>query len=173
LLFNLEPDPTYRQNASVTVSHPKYETYHAEKRLWEKCENWSIGLKEKQSDAITQSIVILLDASGSMKEDNRMAQAKASARSRLEKITGDTEVALIVFYDCGRIVVEQEFTTDTKSILDILPKIKPSGQTPLAAATKFAKKYLKENARGKRRRLVILTDGKETCGGDPVSAAQE
>lgn len=130
-------------------------------------------LQEKQEGAITQSIVILLDASGSMKEDNRMAQAKASVRSRLKKLTKETEVALIVFYDCGSIVVEQEFTTDTKRILDILPKIQPSGDTPLAAATKFAKTYLKQNARAKRRRLVILTDGKETCGGDPVSAARE
>jgi hypothetical protein len=173
LLFDLRPDPTSRQNASVTASHPEHKTYEGEQRLWEKCEYWSIDLKEKQEGVITESIVILLDASGSMKENNRMAQAKASARSVLSKITPETEVALIVFYDCGHIVVEQDFTTDPAAISAILPRIQPSSKTPLGAATKFAKNYLKENSRGKQRRLVILTDGEETCGGDPISEARE
>jgi VWA domain-containing protein len=132
----------------------------------------AIRLVPKKKPTLEESIVLLLDASGSMQEDQKLEQAKASAKQVLAQLRPGTEAALIVYYDCGSIVVEQDFTTDPAAILAILPRVQPSGSTPLAAATVFAKKYLQDKASGKQRRLVILTDGKETCGGDPIAAAQ-
>ena len=120
-----------------------------------------------------RSICILLDASGSMADNNRMEQAKNSAMRVLSRLDDRTEVALIVYYDCGRIVVEHEFTTDHQKVLAILPRIQPSGGTPLADGTAFAKDYMRRHASGKQLDLIILTDGKETCDGDPVSAARQ
>lgn len=122
--------------------------------------------------SVDRSICILLDASGSMRDKNRMEQARNSATRVLSRLDDRTEVALIVFYDCGRIVAEHEFTTDHQRILAILPRIQPSGSTPLAAGTAFAKDYLRRHASGQRLDLIILTDGKETCGGDPIAAAR-
>jgi Mg-chelatase subunit ChlD len=121
---------------------------------------------------LRESIAILLDASGSMREDNRMEQAKQSAYAVLRQVTPDTEVALIAFSGCGSVGVTQPFTTNPEDIEAILPNIKPGGSTPLAAATAFGKKYISESARGQSARLVILTDGKDTCGGDPVKAVR-
>lgn len=121
---------------------------------------------------IAQSIVVLFDASGSMSTGDRIGQAKRSTVSVLRQVTAGTEVALIVFYDCNRIVVEQAFTTDPAAIEAVLPRIRPSGSTPLARATQFARQYIADHASGRTARLVLLTDGQETCGGNPGEAAR-
>jgi Mg-chelatase subunit ChlD len=133
----------------------------------------TLVVQVKEKNNVERSLVILLDASGSMRDNNKMVKAKASAEKVLRRLPADTEVALIVFYDCGRIRVEQAFTLDPADVIRILPGIQPSGGTPLAAATKFAKDYMKANASGKQLDLIILSDGQETCGGDPVKAARE
>jgi hypothetical protein len=129
------------------------------------------GGKNDDRAALQHSICILIDASGSMKDNSKMEQAKSSASRVLQRIATGTEVCLIVFYDCGSIVVEHPFTTDPAPLLAILPRIQPSGGTPLAAATTFAKEYMHKHASGKSLDLVILSDGEESCGGDPVAAA--
>lgn len=124
-------------------------------------------------ETVAHSICILLDASGSMRDDNKMDKAKASATRVLKRLDADTEVALIVYYDCGSIRVEAEFTVDKDKVLAILPRIQPSGGTPLAAGTAFAKDYMHKHASGATLDLIVLTDGEETCNGDPIAAARD
>jgi len=50
LQFNLRPDPTSRQNAAVTISHPDYTTRNSEQRLWQQCEDWQITLNASEQD---------------------------------------------------------------------------------------------------------------------------
>ncbi len=133
----------------------------------------TITVKVEPEERLARSIAILLDASGSMKEDGKMDKAKASADRVLRRLGEDTEVALIVFYDCGDIRVEHAFTTDPTQIIAILPRIQPRSGTPLADGTKFAKDYMRKNASGERLDLIILSDGQETCNGDPISAVQQ
>ena len=121
---------------------------------------------------VASSVAILLDASGSMADNGRMDEAKASARAILAKMTGDTEVALIVFYDCGSISVAAPFTTDPSVISAALEPVQPSGGTPLGAGIDFAQAYLESEASGAPR-LVVLTDGEESCGGDLMQAVSE
>jgi len=121
---------------------------------------------------VSHSICILLDASGSMKDNNKMEKAKASATRVLGRLAAHTEVALIVFYGCGNIVVEHDFSTEHSKVISILPRVQPSGGTPLAAGTSFAKEYLRKNASGAKLDLIVLTDGKESCSGDPIAAAR-
>lgn len=48
-----------------------------------------------------------------MNDNNKIDNAKAAAKNFLaNQIQADDEVALIVFYDCDKIVVEEPFTTD-------------------------------------------------------------
>ena len=128
--------------------------------------------KRARRHAVAHSICILLDASGSMGDDNKMEQAKASASRVLRRLGKQTEVALIVYYDCSNIKVEHKFTTDVSKIIAILPNIHPSGSTPLAGGTAFAKDYMRKHASGTKLDLIVLTDGEETCGGDPIAEAR-
>lgn len=122
--------------------------------------------------AIRHSVVILFDASGSMRHHDRIGMAKRAARNVLTQVTPDTEVALIVFYDCHDLRVEQPFTSDVASVLAQVEAIQPRGGTPLAAGITLARQYIADHARGAAR-LVVLSDGMETCGGDPVEAARQ
>ena len=116
---------------------------------------------------IANSIILLFDASGSMGDNNKIDKAKAAANSVLtSKVQPEDEVALIVFYDCDSIVVEEPFTNDVSALTSKIDAIEPSGYTPIYEAMSFAKKYMDQNAGGKTRRIIMFTDGMETCGGD-------
>ena len=54
-----------------------------------------------------------------------------------------------------------------------IDQIIPTGSTPLADGIAFAKQYIQQHRSGGKARLVILSDGEESCSGDPVKAAQE
>ncbi|WP_109566547.1 vWA domain-containing protein [Jannaschia seohaensis] len=131
---------------------------------------WSIS--SRPTPTLAESILIVFDASGSMGDDGRIEKARAAATAVLQGIQagGDIEVALMVFYDCGSIRLEVPFTTDPGEIIAVLPGIRPSGSTPLAAASAQGRTYLQTEARGARKRFILLTDGEESCGGDPVAA---
>ncbi len=121
----------------------------------------------------SESVVILFDASGSMGDNGKIDAAKSAARNVLAQVTPSTEVALIVFYGCGDIQIEHPFTTDFTAMQETIKQIQPSNDTPLADSILFAKRYIRDNASTGSARLVILSDGEETCGGDPVAAAQQ
>lgn len=131
------------------------------------------------SALVNRSLVLLLDASGSMGDTlagsskTRLEDAKEKIVTRLRQLGSDVEVALIVFYGCGSIVIEQSFTTNAAQIETILPRIQPSGDTPLAEAISFANTYIQQWASGFPADLVLLSDGQETCNGDPEGAASE
>lgn len=117
------------------------------------------------SSGIDTSIILLFDASGSMADNDKIENAKVAAKNSLATLGPRDEVALIVFYNCNSIVVEQPFTTDWSTLASKIDTIAPTGYTPLYAAKDFAQAYMDENARGGVRRIILLTDGLETCGG--------
>lgn len=117
------------------------------------------------------SYVFVIDASGSMDENSRMVQVKRSARTFLSAMEKDDEVAIWAFYDCGNISLAQGFTRDKKKALTVINGIEPSSGTPLAAAIGLAGEYLLTKAHYGSRSLIILSDGGESCNGDPASAA--
>lgn len=124
-----------------------------------------------------RSVIILLDASGSMADPSLedpaktwMQLSKEKALQSLRQLPAGSEMALIVFYDCGNIAVAQPFTTDIAAVERALGPVQPTGDTPLAAALAFAQQY-GTNSAAPQIDLVLLTDGEETCQGNPVEAA--
>ncbi len=117
------------------------------------------------------SYVFVIDASGSMGDNTRMVQVKRSARTFLSAMEKDDEVAIWAFYDCGNISLAQSFTRDKKKALAVINGIEPSSGTPLAAAIGMAGEYLLTKAHFGPKSLIILSDGAESCDGDPASAA--
>jgi Mg-chelatase subunit ChlD len=129
--------------------------------------------------SLAMSTVLLFDASGSMGEYitakngssvKKIDAAKDAAYYLLDQVKSGDEIALIVFYDCTNIKTEIGFTTNMQSIKDKIKTIKATSDTPIAGAIKFADNYISTSGK-KGAGIIILTDGEETCSGDPVSAA--
>jgi outer membrane protein OmpA-like peptidoglycan-associated protein len=119
-------------------------------------------------------VMFLLDASESMNEQDlgkiRIVQAKESIINTVSQLDIDRyDTGLIIFNGCeAKLVVEPSSNVDR--IVDITRSIKADGKTPLAKAIKFSGRVL-ENIKDKM--VILLSDGKETCGGNPVAEAKK
>ena len=122
------------------------------------------------------SMVIVLDASGSMGEVDRMANAQDGIRDTLDNLPQDMSIELagVVFYNCGN-VSTQPFTKNVASVRDFLLGAQPSGATPLAEAIGVAQELFAASANPGSQdwRYVTFTDGAETCDGDVAGAMQD
>ena len=114
-----------------------------------------------------------IDNSGSMDDDDKIGTAKRSAHNALNALSASTEVALQFFgvSSCD-VEIVQDFTLDHALIHSKIDTAVASGSTPLAEAIQQAGDYMRQHARNSSRDIILLTDGEESCEGDPVAAAQ-
>ena len=141
------------------------------------------GLSPEQA-AARRNVEIILDLSGSMKQplghSTRIATARQVLRDVLGKIPDDFNVGLRVY--AHRYSAREKQTCsdselvspiaklDRQRILSIVDRLQPRGETPLVYSILQAPADLKGVGGGS---LIVITDGEETCGGDPVSAARQ
>ncbi|WP_177199250.1 vWA domain-containing protein [Planifilum fulgidum] len=137
------------------------------------------------------NVEILLDASGSMagrvSGGVKMDLAKGAIRNFVSKLPEGAQVALRVYGHKGSNqqkdkelscksteVVYPLGAYDESSFQKSLDKFRPTGWTPLAAAIEQAKSDLSGKTGEKVENIIyVVSDGIETCGGDPVKAAKE
>jgi len=137
-------------------------------------------------------VQVLLDASGSMagKLDGqtKMSLAKEAIADFVANLPENTHVSLRVYghegsnqpdgkaLSCSK--TEEVYTLgtyDQKAFADALNQFQPTGFTPIAKAIEDAGQDLLKASEGKNVKNVIyvVSDGEETCGGDPIKAAKE
>jgi hypothetical protein len=129
---------------------------------------------------LNASIALVIDMSGSMNEvasagaGRKVDIAKSAAVEALKKMPTGTEVCLFSFgrVDCD-VNLESVFTTDFNSLAGKVQSLNGNGRTPLAAAIYKARDFIVNNGQGKTGQIVLLSDGNETCQGDPVKAASD
>jgi hypothetical protein len=119
--------------------------------------------------AVNKSVILVIDASGSM-DGSKIQEAKTAAKNLLQSMSAGQEVGLMVFYDCGSITWHP-FSTDFASFLPIVDAIYASGGTPLGASIRSAGGRMSTEASGREGVIIVLTDGGESCGDNPVDAA--
>jgi Mg-chelatase subunit ChlD len=130
---------------------------------------------EQELKNVENSIVILIDCSGSM-QGKKIENAKMSAQRTIDAMDEKTEVAVITFSNCpGSIGVMVPFTiviqASQAEIKNKIAAISAGGMTPLARAVAFAGDYLRRQASGKNLNLIVLSDGEETCEKPDAPAA--
>ena len=136
----------------------------------------TLKLKKKVFD-LKRSILFLVDCSGSMSSNDRIGRAREAIISAVKGLGPDTEVAILRFAGCGsRVRASKAFTVcDDKGKAGLIAATKTlgsAGGTPLAAAIRYARWYLNRNARSKNVNMITLSDGEESCGGNPTTQAR-
>ena len=119
-----------------------------------------------------KSIVILMDASGSMKDNQKIQKAKRSAIETIQNMSSQDELSFWIFSDCGNVIMVQAFTSITGALMKAVQGIEPQSGTPLALGIRQAGDYLLKEAANEEKILVVLSDGEESCEGDPQAEAQ-
>lgn len=134
--------------------------------------------------------IIAVDASGSMAGqaggERKMDAAKAAVQEFMGTMPEDTEIGLLAFghlgnneesgkaESCEGIELMSELgAADRLEIANSLEGFEATGWTPLAAAiSKAGESFTADSGEGEQV-VFVVSDGRETCGGNPVAAAQE
>jgi hypothetical protein len=132
----------------------------------------------------TKNLEIILDLSGSMKlplgKTTRIATARRVLHDVVAKIPDDFHVGLRVYghrfgsrhketcTDSELVVPIQ--TIDRRRVLQMVDAKQPRGETPLVYSVLQSAADLKALGGGS---VILITDGEESCGGDPAAAVRE
>jgi outer membrane protein OmpA-like peptidoglycan-associated protein len=124
-------------------------------------------------------LMFILDGSGSMNSQDSNGIVKInSARDTISDIVGQlnkqkVNLGLISFNkgcNSAKLLVSPE-NNDFSKVVSITNNLNPAEKTPLAEAIKKAGKVLKDI--DKKVRIIVISDGAETCGGNPSVEAKK
>lgn len=129
--------------------------------------------KEIQSDKPV--VMFILDISGSMNKNDvggaRIEKAKETLINTVSQLdTSRYNTGLITFGGSCTTKLVTHPTGSIEKVINTTKAIQASGGTPLAQAISFSGDLLKNI---KNRMIILLSDGKETCSGDPVYEAKK
>lgn len=138
-------------------------------------------------------VVLILDASGSMAGKiggkSKMQVAKEEALSFLDALQEDVPVGLMVYghrgnnkesgkaESCAAVEWAHKIGASKTVLSTSIKDLQPTGWTPLGGALTFVGKELSTLPREKNDKVSVpvvylLSDGKETCGGNAVEQAK-
>jgi len=167
-------------NCSVQIKEPKINECPQPK-------NFTGGLRP------ASHVVFLMDASGSMAGQlsgkSKMAIAKRESSRFLKALQKDVPVGMIVYghkgnnskqgkaESCGSVEWVHKLGSRKSQLEKSIKTLKPVGWTPLGDALDYTLAELKKVRKSKKDKesvpiVYLLSDGKETCGGDPVASAK-
>lgn len=135
-------------------------------------------------------IMIAVDGSGSMGAQfggkTKAEAAREATLAFLSEVNDATEVGLIAFghkgsnepagksASCdGTEIIRPVGKINRDALKTDINRIKPTGYTPLAAAIQTAADQMQPSENEGDQMIWVVSDGKETCGGDPVKTARE
>lgn len=164
-----DPDTCFRE---VTLEQPSFEPKSGGPKL----------------SAVPRRVVILIDGSGSMAARiggrTKLALAREAALAFVDGLPPDVETSLLVFgqqgdngaagkaRSCAGVDTLVPLTRDRAALSSAVGRLRAVGWTPLAAALSRAQQLLKPSDVRGEQLIYVVSDGEETCGGDPVGIAR-
>jgi len=114
----------------------------------------------QHDDAAPVSLTVLLDVSGSMALDNKLADSKIALRELVtHMLRPQDEVSLLIFAE-GEVEVAARFSKDKMNFLVELEKVEPYGKTALNDAVAVSPEFA-NRGNNQKRLLLLITDGIE------------
>jgi len=120
-------------------------------------------------------VVLVIDGSGSMADPisgapTRLDAAKRSVSELVDSLPGDVDVGLIEFSDCQRVNRDDFYKPSQRGQLkQRVNGLVPRQGTPLGLSIERAGRIISSRRPGV---IVVVSDGTDTCRGDPCGAAQ-
>jgi Ca-activated chloride channel homolog len=133
-------------------------------------------------------VVVAVDGSGSMAGrlggQTKLDLARRAALAFVDGLPDTVETSLLVFgqhgsnseagkaRSCAGIDMLAPMSADRARLVDSVSKLKAVGWTPLALALERAEAQLQASSVAGEQIIYVVSDGEETCGGDPVAVAR-
>lgn len=116
--------------------------------------------------------VLCVDTSGSMRSNDvtpsRAAAAAAAVRTFVDGVPDGTRLAIVGFSSAAGVV--QPLSSDKETVRDAIAQIPPpNGGTAIGDALAAAARLLPSTG---RRAIVLITDGENNLGADPLEVAR-
>jgi Ca-activated chloride channel family protein len=111
------------------------------------------------------NVAVVMDASGSMSEGDKMRHARTAAKSILRAMGPEDEFALVSFNDYARVVVESGPVQDVDRISRQIDRVAYGGATNLYdGLARGEAQVLRALTAGEVGRVIVLSDGKANQG---------
>ncbi len=130
----------------------------------------------------SRDAMVVFDGSGSMSEmgfnqlsEPRIFEARRALRLAMPRLDGFRRIGLMIYgpgagATCENIELRFPPMADASGpVIAAVDSLQPDGETPLTEAVRRAAALLSEDGGGGD--VVLVTDGKETCGGAPCELA--
>ncbi len=106
-----------------------------------------------------RALVLVIDKSGSMRDDNRIVFAKEAAKAVARQLKDIDLLGVVGFDDSPFVIVYLETMARLRSVVSAqIDRLKPGGQTYFLPALLEAKRQL-ERVNASRKHIMLLSDG--------------
>ncbi len=106
-----------------------------------------------------RAVVLVVDKSGSMRDENRIVYAKEAAKAVARQLRDVDLLGVVGFDDSPFVVVYLETMARLRSVIGAqIDRLKPGGQTYFLPALLEAKRQL-ERVNASRKHIILLSDG--------------
>ena len=127
-----------------------------------------IGLQGKvmtPEELPPSNLVFLMDVSGSMKAENKLALAKQAMRLLVEQLRPEDRVAIVVYAGAAGLALPSTSGADKQSILQAIDKMEAGGSTAGGAGIQLAYQVAQEHLiKEGNNRVILATDGDFNVG---------
>jgi len=141
----------------------------------------SVAASQSQGSSRTVNMMFILDASGSMWGEvegrDKIAIAKEVMAKLIRDLPDTTRAGLVAYGhrrkgDCQDV---EELVSigplDKEDLIQTIQDLSPKGKTPITRSVRMTAEKLK--AMEDETTIILVSDGKETCEGDPCALVQE
>ncbi len=128
------------------------------------------------------TVLLILDASGSMwgqiEGENKIVIARRVLGGLVDGLAADTEVGVIAYGhrregDCDDIeTVVPMGPLDPAALQEAVNGLNPKGKTPITRSVSQAFDLLRQRTGQGGATIILVSDGLETCGGDPCATVR-
>ncbi|MEZ5345955.1 MAG: VWA domain-containing protein [Pyrinomonadaceae bacterium] len=139
--------------------------------------------KSNPESETTTKIIFILDASGSMwgkiGNEEKIVSAKKVLKTAIEELPENAEVGLIAYGhrskgDCKDIETLSTLkAVDKTGLAGKIDSLDPKGKTPITDSLRAAIAEVKALDLDETVKIVLVSDGLETCTGDPCKLVRE